>query len=123
MCNLTSIINVLTLVTVTTATVIDQIMTNLPAQCYQTEACCQVLCSLYRHYHEAASMILKNPSETNTVGLYSLLRNGKWADVFSETDVDKKWKNFYTIFNHYFSMACPLIRKKYHCHARDSVDK
>lgn len=38
-----------------------------------------------------------------------LLGNEKWAHIFSETDVNKKWENLCTVFQYYFNIACPLV--------------
>jgi hypothetical protein len=51
---------------------------------------------------------MRDLSEANC----SLLKSEDWTDVFRETDVNKKWEHFYTIFHYYFNTACPFIRKK-----------
>jgi hypothetical protein len=57
------------------------------------------------------------------MGLFSLVTNIKWAEVFSEAKVDQKWRNYYNIFNHYFSTACPLVRVQDHRHPKYSMDE
>jgi hypothetical protein len=34
-----------------------------------------------------------------------------WSDVFSENDIENKWNSFYSIFNYYFNIACPMARR------------
>jgi hypothetical protein len=55
---------------------------------------------------------IRDLSEANLTGHRLLLKNEVWVDVFRETDVNKKWENFYISFHYYLSTACPIVRKK-----------
>jgi hypothetical protein len=69
----------------------------------------------FRHeniYKTNVNKEVRNLSEAIILGMCSLLENGKWADVFCETDVVKNGNNHYTILDHYFIIAWPLLRKK-----------
>jgi hypothetical protein len=56
---------------------------------------------------------VRDLSEANIMGLCTIVQSKKWAEVFSECDVDTEWECYYTIFNHYFSTGCPLVRKQF----------
>jgi hypothetical protein len=80
------------------ASVIDQIIAIIPAQCY----CTDIINSLLSEYHTQCITInmtipqqircckeIKNVLEANIIGLCFLIQNETWIDVFQESYVGK----------------------------------
>jgi hypothetical protein len=44
-------------------------------------------------------------------GLCPLIQNETWIDVFRENDMAKNLDSFYSIFNCYFNLSCPKVRR------------
>jgi exonuclease III len=118
--NLTMTINVPTRVTESLATIIDQIITNMPLHCYSTDVINSLLSD---HYAQCITINMnipqqircyregRNVSEANIIGLCSSIQNETWIEVFCENDVEKKWDSFYSTFNYYFNIACLKVRR------------
>jgi hypothetical protein len=89
------------------ATIIDQIITNMPAQCYSTPVINSLLSDHYAQCITTNMTVpqqirchkeIRNVSEVNIIGLCSLIQNETWIDVFQENGMEKKWDSFYSIF-------------------------
>jgi hypothetical protein len=92
----------------------------MPAQCYSTEVIKSLLSNHYAQYITINMTLpqqirldkeIRNVSEANITGLCSLIRNETWINEFQENDMQKKYDSFYSIFNYYFSLACPKVRR------------
>lgn len=115
-------INEPTRVTETTASIIDQIITNINPQYYRTQVINSLLSDHYAQLIEIHSFgaaqknktlfkEVRDLNKSNVDGLCILLQNENWSAVYQEKDINKKWDKFYTIFNYNFNIACPIYSK------------
>jgi phosphoribosyl-dephospho-CoA transferase len=85
------------------ATIIDQIIINIPAHCIAIN---MTVSQRIKCYEE-----IRNVSEANIIGLCSLIKYETWIDVFQENYMENKWYSFYSIFNYYFNLVPPKVRR------------
>lgn len=82
----------------TTAAVINQIMTDLPALVTKLRLehyaqCIDVIWKVL--LQNKCDMEVRDLAEASIMGLYSHLRNNKWAGVFNEISAEKMGKLFH----------------------------
>jgi exonuclease III len=118
--NLTMTIKVPTRVTESSATTIDQIITNIPATHYHTNVLNSLLSDHYAQYitiHITVPSVKscykesRDLSEDNIIGLCTLIQSETWLEMLNESVIDKKWNSFYSTFNYYYNLACPKVRR------------
>jgi hypothetical protein len=97
--NLTVTINIRTRVTESMATIIDQIIANIPDELYYTDVINNVLSD---HYAQCITINMivpqqtrcykevRNVSEANIIGLCSSLQNETWIEVYREDNGKKR---------------------------------
>jgi hypothetical protein len=111
--NLAMTINTPTQVIENMPTITDQIITNMPTQCYATNV---RNCLLSDHYAQCITINMTVQQQNrcyikdqecikaNIISLCFLTQNKIWIDVFQENDIQKGWDFFYSIF-------CPKVRR------------
>ena len=111
-----------TRVTVSTATTIDHIATNMKEKIIAAgiiESCISdhsaqylELSNTYGKSKQNITKTFRQLKERNLENLIRLLKQESWEDVKNSVNIDDKWDVFYKVFKMHYDMACPVLTKK-----------